>query len=57
MKEIFEVLNIFDKLGVHSLPEANVYAYQKGLVEGNELWNYSRTWTKKDKKHTELLLE
>jgi DNA-binding NarL/FixJ family response regulator len=37
MKEIFEVLNIFDKLGVHSLPEAIVYAHQKGLVEGNEL--------------------
>ena len=57
MKKIFEALNIFDKFGVHSLPEAIVYAHQKGLKEGNELWNYLRTWTKKDKTHTELLLE
>jgi DNA-binding NarL/FixJ family response regulator len=37
MKKIFEALNIFDKFGVHSLPEAIVYAHQKGLKEGNEL--------------------
>jgi DNA-binding NarL/FixJ family response regulator len=37
MNKIFEALNIFDKLGVHSLPEAIVYAHQKGLIEGKEL--------------------
>lgn len=27
--------NIFDKLGVHSRPEAIAYAYQNGLINGN----------------------
>jgi PAS domain S-box-containing protein len=35
------VQNILAKLGVHSRQEAIVYAYQNGLIEGNELWDYS----------------
>jgi DNA-binding NarL/FixJ family response regulator len=31
------VQNIFDKLGVHSRPEAIAYAYQNGLIDGNEM--------------------
>lgn len=29
------IQNIFDKLGVHSRPEAIVHAFQNGLIEGN----------------------
>jgi PAS domain S-box-containing protein len=33
------VQHIFDKLGVHSRPEAIVYAYQNELIRGNEIWD------------------